>query len=44
VIPILGAHSAQQLADNLTCLDVNLAPDAAAQLNQASHIARALPT
>jgi aryl-alcohol dehydrogenase-like predicted oxidoreductase len=36
VIPILGARTAQQLADNLTCLDINLPPDALAQLDQAS--------
>jgi hypothetical protein len=33
-IPILGARTAQQLADNLTCLDVNLPPDALARLDQ----------
>jgi aryl-alcohol dehydrogenase-like predicted oxidoreductase len=43
VIPILGARSAQQLADNLKCLDVNLPPDALARLGQASHIARGFP-
>jgi aryl-alcohol dehydrogenase-like predicted oxidoreductase len=43
VIPILGARTAQQLADNLTCLDINLPPDALARLDQASHIARGFP-
>jgi aryl-alcohol dehydrogenase-like predicted oxidoreductase len=43
VIPILGARTPQQFADNLTCLDVNLPPDALARLDQASHIARGFP-
>ena len=43
VIPILGARTAQQLADNLMCLDVNLPPDALARLDQASHITRGFP-
>jgi aryl-alcohol dehydrogenase-like predicted oxidoreductase len=43
IIPILGARTAQQLADNLTCLDVNLPPDALARLDQASHITRGFP-
>jgi aryl-alcohol dehydrogenase-like predicted oxidoreductase len=43
VIPILGARTTQQLADNLTCLDVNLPPDALARLDQASHITRGFP-
>jgi aryl-alcohol dehydrogenase-like predicted oxidoreductase len=43
VIPILGARTAQQLADNITCLDVNLPPDALARLDQASHITRGFP-
>jgi aryl-alcohol dehydrogenase-like predicted oxidoreductase len=43
VIPILGARTAQQLADNLTCLDVDLPPDALARLEQASHISRGFP-
>jgi aryl-alcohol dehydrogenase-like predicted oxidoreductase len=43
VIPILGARTALQLADNLSCLDINLPPDALAQLDQASHIARGFP-
>src|SRR5215469_9786830 len=43
VIPILGARTAQQLADNLACLDVPLPPDALARLDQASHITRGFP-
>jgi aryl-alcohol dehydrogenase-like predicted oxidoreductase len=43
VIPILGARNAHQLADNLTCLDVNLPPDALARLDQVSHITRGFP-
>jgi aryl-alcohol dehydrogenase-like predicted oxidoreductase len=43
IIPILGARTAQQLADNLTCLDASLPPDALARLDQASRIARGFP-
>jgi aryl-alcohol dehydrogenase-like predicted oxidoreductase len=43
VIPILGARTAQQLADNLTCLDVTLPAEALARLDQASHVARGFP-
>jgi aryl-alcohol dehydrogenase-like predicted oxidoreductase len=43
VIPILGARTAHQLADNLTCLEVTLAPEALARLDQASHVARGFP-
>src|SRR5262249_28285511 len=43
VIPILGARTADQLADNLTCLDVTLPPEALARLGQASHVARGFP-
>ncbi|HEX6525317.1 MAG TPA: aldo/keto reductase [Streptosporangiaceae bacterium] len=43
VIPILGARTPQQLADNLACLDVNLPPGALARLDQASHITRGFP-
>ena len=43
VIPILGARTSQQLADNLGCLDVSLPPDALARLDQASHVARGFP-
>jgi aryl-alcohol dehydrogenase-like predicted oxidoreductase len=43
VIPILGARTSQQLADNLTCLDVNLPSDALASLDEASHITRGFP-
>ena len=43
VIPILGARTAQQLADNLTCLDVTLPAEGLARLDQASHVARGFP-
>ncbi len=43
VIPILGARTAQQLADNLACLDVTLPAEALARLDQASHVARGFP-
>jgi len=43
VIPILGARTAQQLADNLACLDVDLPPEVMARLDQASHVARGFP-
>ena len=43
VIPILGARTAQQLADNLTCLDVDLPSEALARLDQASHVALGFP-
>jgi aryl-alcohol dehydrogenase-like predicted oxidoreductase len=43
IIPILGARTTQQLADNLACLEVTLPPEALAQLDQASHTARGFP-
>ena len=43
VIPILGARTAQQLADNLACLEVALPADALARLGEASHVARGFP-
>ena len=43
VIPILGARTAQQLADNLACLDTELPAAAMARLDQASHVARGFP-
>ena len=43
VIPILGARTAQQLADNLACLEVDLPPEAMARLDHASHVARGFP-
>jgi aryl-alcohol dehydrogenase-like predicted oxidoreductase len=43
VIPILGARTAQQLADNLACLDTELPEAALARLDQASHVARGFP-
>jgi aryl-alcohol dehydrogenase-like predicted oxidoreductase len=39
----LGARTAQQLADNLNCVDVNLPADALARLDQASRITRGFP-
>jgi aryl-alcohol dehydrogenase-like predicted oxidoreductase len=43
VIPILGARTAQQFADNLACLDVELPQAARTRLDQASHVARGFP-
>ncbi len=43
IIPILGARTVQQLADNLTCLDVDLPPETLARLNQASYTSRGFP-
>ena len=43
VIPILGARTAQQLADNLACLDAELPAAAMARLDQASRVARGFP-
>ena len=43
IIPILGARTAQQLADNIACLNVDLPPEALTRLGQASHIARGFP-
>jgi aryl-alcohol dehydrogenase-like predicted oxidoreductase len=43
VIPILGARTAQQLADNLTCLNTELPAAALARLDQASYVARGFP-
>jgi aryl-alcohol dehydrogenase-like predicted oxidoreductase len=43
VIPILGARTAQQLGDNLACLDAELPPEALARLDAASHVARGFP-
>src|SRR5262249_20662988 len=43
VIPILGARTAQQLADNLACLEVALPADALARLDEASHVVRGFP-
>jgi len=43
VIPILGARTAAQLADNLTCLQADLPADALARLDKASHIDRGFP-
>src|SRR5271170_855668 len=43
VIPILGGRTAQQLADNLACLDAELPQATRARLDQASHVARGFP-
>ena len=43
VIPILGGRTAQQLTDNLACLDAELPAAAMAQLNEASHVTRGFP-
>ena len=43
VIPILGARTAQQLADNLACLEAELPSPALTRLNEASHVARGFP-
>jgi aryl-alcohol dehydrogenase-like predicted oxidoreductase len=43
VIPILGARTAQQFADNLACLDAELPQAARDRLDQASHVARGFP-
>ena len=43
VIPILGARTAQQLADNLACLEAELPSAALTRLNEASHVARGFP-
>jgi aryl-alcohol dehydrogenase-like predicted oxidoreductase len=43
IIPILGARTAQQLADNLAFLDAELPADALARLDQVSHVPRGFP-
>jgi aryl-alcohol dehydrogenase-like predicted oxidoreductase len=43
VIPILGARTAQQLSDNLGCLNVELPADALARLDRVSHVTRGFP-
>jgi aryl-alcohol dehydrogenase-like predicted oxidoreductase len=43
IIPILGARTAEQLASNLTFLDVGLPPDALARLSKISHVPRGFP-
>lgn len=42
-IPILGARKIEQFEDNLKCLDVQIAPDALAQLDEASAIEPGFP-
>jgi hypothetical protein len=41
--PDVGARTAQQLADNLACLEVDLPPEAMGRLDHASHVARGFP-
>ena len=43
VIPILGARTAQQLASNLTFLDVTLPSNTMARLDKVSHVPRGFP-
>ncbi|MDQ2874662.1 MAG: hypothetical protein M3Y33_07590, partial [Actinomycetota bacterium] len=43
VIPLLGARTSQQLADNLACLDVELPVGALARLDEVSQVARGFP-
>ena len=43
VTPILGARTAQQLAENLTCIDVDSPPEELARLDRASYVARGFP-
>jgi aryl-alcohol dehydrogenase-like predicted oxidoreductase len=43
VIPILGARTAQQIADNLGCLDVELPLAALTRLDEASHVPLGFP-
>jgi hypothetical protein len=44
LIPILGARTAAQLADNLAALDLAIPPDALASLDQASAIKLGFPS
>ena len=43
VIPIIGARKADQLRDNLTCLEWKLAPEQTAKLDEASRIELGFP-
>jgi aryl-alcohol dehydrogenase-like predicted oxidoreductase len=43
IIPILGARKLGQLEETLGCLDVTLAPEALAKLDEASRIALGFP-
>jgi aryl-alcohol dehydrogenase-like predicted oxidoreductase len=43
VIPILGARTSEQLAHNLSCVDISLPGDALARLDEASRTARGFP-
>jgi len=42
-IPILGARTASQLADNLTCVEIDLPADTLERLAQASYVPRGFP-
>jgi aryl-alcohol dehydrogenase-like predicted oxidoreductase len=42
-IPILGARTASQLADNLTCVEIGLPADTLERLVQASYVPRGFP-
>ena len=44
VVPILGARTATQLADNLGCLAVELSDDQLARLDRASRVELGFPT
>ena len=43
IVPLVGARTHQQLADNLHCLDFELAPETKARLDEASHIQLGFP-
>jgi aryl-alcohol dehydrogenase-like predicted oxidoreductase len=43
VIPIVGARKAEQLADNMACLDLKLAPEQVGRLDEASRIEKGFP-
>jgi aryl-alcohol dehydrogenase-like predicted oxidoreductase len=43
VIPIIGARRAEQLADNLACLDLTLSPEQVRRLDAASHVEKGFP-
>lgn len=43
MVPIVGARNAQQLADSLSCLEVNVSDTALQQLDAASHIELGFP-
>jgi len=43
IVPILGARTAEQLRDNLGCLDVTLSPEQLSRLEEASRIDLGFP-